>query len=97
MTLLQRLYRQAVIDDCDVTNSIIDITQQFPTTDIITLTRMADGMYAIRRDFLRAMDDKVRHGVCKSRNQGKLICPRCNDPYCSRAIYLPPTLFMVLP
>lgn len=88
MTKLQQLYHDAVLSDCDTSLTVAMLAETFPSTGIITLTKMADALYDSRRIFLQSLDRKIASGIT-SQPKGKVVCLRCHDPYCSRALLVP--------
>ncbi len=82
--LFRELYYKSAVSECARLCSLSSLLVEFKTADYTSLVSLADSLYRVGADFV---DTTTKHAALLNPRKRipTVVCPRCGDPYCSRA------------
>lgn len=82
--LFNDMYRAAVIRDCSLAKTVINLKAEFGDTSYLTLVLLAESLHHARVEFMDAID--ATEAACRATKRRIVMsCPRCGDKYCANA------------
>lgn len=86
--LFDELYRTSYRRDHARIFRIIAIHKQYPEADWLTCARLCDQMIPLERYFENEILEIAYRNRMRVR-QGRYVCPKCDDPNCPDAVFVP--------